>query len=115
MRVRGSGWQVAHERKLAGALPVVFGPSAWERLLAQLNLPEQQAALAASERTAQGERLRYFIEREFARRYVPEDVLAAVGLLERAQKVAENDCHGGNYRARLSQYSPAEAMEGGAA
>jgi hypothetical protein len=81
---RAKGWLGAERNKRAGKvmwLPVVS--SGWELLLREVGMTETEAIGAILK--PECARLRRFAERHCLRRYVPEDVLIALGLREKAE------------------------------
>jgi hypothetical protein len=57
-----------------------IAPSAWEKLLRELHMADERVLDEIELRSEKGERLRRFVDREYARRYVPVAVLTALGM-----------------------------------
>lgn len=77
------GWQVAHAaRRAGGFVQQEAQPTSWERLLERLELSAEGAARVCA-REAHGAdtaAIRRWVERNRMRRYVPEEILVALGL-----------------------------------
>lgn len=85
-RERRTGWHKKAAREDAGVFVDAVEPSAWEKLLRELEVTPAEAVIAVNEMSQNGAWLRRFVDREFKHRYVPEDVLAACGLLAKAEE-----------------------------
>jgi len=80
MKKQVTGWMQADQRKRAG-LPVDPDKlSDWEKLLLDLGLHEEEVVSVLREENHVALRLRMFAKKNLYRRYVPEDVLKAMGL-----------------------------------
>jgi hypothetical protein len=57
-----------------------LGMSAWERFLLTSGVPENKCASIVSGRSQKGKAIRSWVLANYAKRYVPENVLEALGL-----------------------------------
>jgi hypothetical protein len=56
------------------------GPSAWEMFLRQAGVPESNCASLLARRTPEARAIRSWVRENYSSKYVPEYILAAVGL-----------------------------------
>lgn len=54
--------------------------SAWERFLVSAGVPEKSCASLVTGRTGKGKAIRSWVFANYARKYVPEDILDLLGL-----------------------------------
>jgi hypothetical protein len=59
---------------------VASEPSAWEQFLLSAGVPESSCASLVAGGTQRGSAIRSWIQENYTRRYVPEDILDALGL-----------------------------------
>jgi hypothetical protein len=78
-----TGWQAQQRDRIEGEFrPERYQarPTAWERKVRQLGLTEASATALIGAHESPGPMLREYVRKIFARRYVPEIVLEAMGL-----------------------------------
>jgi len=87
MSAAQSGWHQSAIRQQELSFKLEFdGPTLWELLLRDLDVAEGNALTVLQTRgDLRGEKLRRFARLHCTRRFVPEDVLAFLGLDERAE------------------------------
>lgn len=56
------------------------GPSAWEMFLQQAGVPENNCASLLAQQSRKAHAIRSWVRENYSRKYVPEYILAAVGL-----------------------------------
>jgi hypothetical protein len=56
------------------------GSSAWEMFLQKAGVPESHCASLLSSRTPEARAIRSWVRENYSSKYVPENILAAVGL-----------------------------------
>lgn len=106
--------RVAMEKRRAGI--VETAPCAWDELLRELGADDELAMQLVRQNNACGDKVRAYAARFFERRYVPEPVLAALGLLEvleRSKAVCWGDLDAAATTLRLhGDRMPADARRG---
>lgn len=94
-RKKTSGWH-RQNRVAAGGAQEMAAPSGWEMLLRQLELADGDVLVEIARQTDKGKRIYRWVERKFARAFVPEEVIVALGLAPRAEAAVERmDLRGG--------------------
>jgi hypothetical protein len=77
------------------------GPTAWERLLLSMGVAERGCASLVTGDTRKGKLIRSWIQDNYARRYVPEYILEALGLQRPLSlKWQGEERHGASYGTR---------------
>ena len=56
------------------------GPSAWEMFLQQAGVPESNCASLLAQQSRKARAIRSWVRENYSRKYVPEYILAAVGV-----------------------------------
>jgi hypothetical protein len=100
--LKKTGWHKQAFMAQPGRLVDPIVPTAWEELLRALEIEDEAEALRqVSLATATGHKLRTWVQERFRARFVPEDVLRALDLLQAVERdglvVTEE------YRQRISE------------
>jgi hypothetical protein len=59
---------------------LLLGPSAWETFLQRVGVSESSCASLLAKRTRKARAIRSWVRENYSRKYVPEYILAAVGV-----------------------------------
>jgi hypothetical protein len=78
--MKPNGWKAQSARQGKPPEPIVWEPSDWELLLDRLSISESEATKAIRGRGDMAKVLRTWVKNHYTRRFIPEAILAEVGL-----------------------------------